>query len=269
VVLAAARDGDEALRLAALKALGDIAGADMVPDLIGLVKDARGRRELRAAEKALFSACAAGGDRDACSRAVAEAVRGAEGAHAGALVRTVGRLGAPSGLDALRAALGDAEQEIRDAAARALSSWPDPAAAPDVLALARASPVESHRVLAFRGYVRMAGLPGAGTVAERLRMYATAAEMADAAGRPGDKRIVIAGLAEVAHAGALEMMTEFLGEEGLRSEAAVAVVGAAKGMMAAEPGAARAAIRKVLDAAVDEEIKARARAVLDGAPGRD
>ena len=65
-------------------------------------------------------------------------------------------------LDAVRAALKkeDLTAEVKDAAVRTLSEWPDAAPADDLLALVNTSSNQTHKVLALRGYIRMAGMTG-------------------------------------------------------------------------------------------------------------
>jgi HEAT repeat protein len=269
LVLAAATDADESVRVAALKALGVLAGADALPRLTELVIASKTSRELRAAEKALSSTAAKIRDRGASARTVVAALDGSAGKARAALTRTLGRLGHAAGLPALRAALDGKDADSRDAAARSLSGWPDASVADDLLALAKNAPKETHRVLALRGYVRIAGLAGAESPEGAIDMYRTAARLADDLGRPEDKKFVLAGLAEVRHPAALEMMLPYLEDKALKAEAAVAIIKAAGGLVGEHPTEARAALRKVIAADVDadEKVKARAKEMLGGQAG--
>ncbi|MHC5057288.1 MAG: HEAT repeat domain-containing protein, partial [Planctomycetota bacterium] len=258
----------ESVRVAALKTLGVLAGPDALPDLAGLVLEAKGSRELRAAEKALSSAAARIGDRGASARTVLAALSRSTGKARAAFLRVLGRLGDPSGLPAVRAALGESASDVRDAAVRALAGWPDAAVAADLLDLAKGAPGETHRVLALRGYVRVAGLRDGRSPEETLGMYRTAALVADELGRPQDKKHVLAGLAGMEHPAALGMMLSYLGDKGLKAEAAVALVKAAAGLLGSHRAEARAALEKVLAADVAEGVKARAREALGGGGGR-
>jgi len=271
LVLAAAGDADESVRVAALKALGELAGATALPRLAGFVFASKSSRELRAAEKALSSAAAKGKDRGASARTVVAALGGSTGKARAALIRTLGRLGHAAGLPALRAALDGRDADSRDAAVRALAGWPDAEVAADLLKLAKGAPKETHRVLALLGYVRVAGVAGAKSheksPEKSLEMYRTAARLADDLGRPQDKKHVLAGLAEVGHPAALEMMLPYLEDEGLRAEAAAAILKAAGGAAGELPAETRVALRKVIAADVGDDAKARAREMLGGQAG--
>lgn len=96
------------------------------------------------------------------------------------------RLAAIESLEAVRAALGDANEDFRGVAVRTLSEWPDAALAEELLALARTSSNETHKVLALRGYVRMAGMSKDPTA-----IYVRAMELAE---RLDDKKLVLGGL---------------------------------------------------------------------------
>ncbi len=102
-----------------------------------------------------------------------------------ARVRLVGILaliGDPSALPILRTLAADDDLEVRDAAVRAVASWPTPAAREDLLKLARESRNQTNRLLAIGGLVRVVGL-------DRYRdPEAAVADLEEAAGSRGGPR---------------------------------------------------------------------------------
>ncbi len=181
-----------------------------------------------------------------------------------ALLRALGRVPAPEGLEAVRRAVRDTDGAVREAAVRVLADWPAAAAADDLLAVARgAGPngirteVRKHRVLGLRGYIRRAGR--AETPAARVAMYRQAMEAAE---RPEERRLALAGLATVASPRALALAREWMKRETLRAEAAAAVVAIAERIGRDHPREAGAALEAVLEALEEGKLRDRAERVL-------
>jgi HEAT repeat protein len=258
-VLALAKDPDDAVRADAVAALENFADEKDVPTLIGLLTVARTPVERQSAEKSLGAVASRARDRDACAEAIIKAQAGADAATRAALVRLLGKSGGAKALAAVRAAAKDAEADVQDAAVRALADWPDAAAAPDLLELAKSAAKPAHKVLALRGYVRLVNVPQDKPAAEKLRMCDAA--MA-ASGRPEDKRLVIGALAEVKSPEALKMVVPLMADEALKEEAAAAAVKIAKGLGAAAKEDVKAAMQKVLEVSKNDGIRAEAERLL-------
>jgi hypothetical protein len=153
----------------------------------------------------------------------------------------------------------DPQADIRDAAVRALCSWKDAAAAPDLLRLARGGATRVHRVLALRGFVRLVGLPSRRPAAETLALYRQAMGAAQGA---QEKKLVLAGVAGVACVEALELAEAHLADEALAGEAAAAVVRIARAVAGAHPAEAKAALKRVAEGAEAKRTQKEARRVL-------
>jgi len=104
LILAAARDKDEAVGLAALNALGMLAEQKTIPPLLALLAGARSDARRQAAEQALLAASRAVG---APAAAPAAALAEADAPTKCSLLRVLGRLGGPKALAAVRAAVND------------------------------------------------------------------------------------------------------------------------------------------------------------------
>jgi HEAT repeat protein len=254
-----AGDPDESVRVAVLDALGVLGGPKALPKIVDLLVAAKGAGELRAAEKAALAVCAAAPNRAECSDCVLAALPKAETQARCALLRALGRLGGDKALEALRAGVKDPRPEIVDAAARILADWPTAAVAPDLLAIAEGAKETVHRILALRGYARVAGLL-ADKPDVQCRIYRKAMELAT---RPEDKKLVFSGLANVAHLEALGIAEQYIGDEALGSEAAAATVRIAAGLGGAHPEAAKESLRKVIRVSKDANLLARAKELLD------
>jgi HEAT repeat protein len=136
------------------------------------------------------------------------------------LLRVLGRIGDDSSLAALRAELSGTNEEVADAAARAIMGWPTPAARDDVLQLAQKSKNETHRLLALQALLRMIRAdryrkPEA-AVADLRQAYALAV-------RPEEKRLILGALPNFACPEALELAAIFLGDSSVKAEAQAAI----------------------------------------------
>ena len=155
-------------------------------------------------------------------------------------------------LAAVRAALKDENAQIKDAAIRALSGWPDVTVLDDLLDLATTAPEANQKIIALRGYVRLVGLPSKRPPAAALKMYQQA--MA-AATRPDEKKLILGGLGQVRHVEAMKMAEGCLGDKALTEEAAAAVVNIAKAIGKAHKAEAAQALTKVTQESKDKRVR--------------
>lgn len=136
------------------------------------------------------------------------------------LYGVLSRIGDDSALPVLREALQEQNEEILDAAVRALTAWPTPAARADVALLAQKSKNKTHRLLALRGLVRMIGL-------ERYqRPESAVAELKQAArlaSRPEEKKLILGVLPRFACPEALAFAEGFARDASVKAEAQAAI----------------------------------------------
>jgi HEAT repeat protein len=219
VLLQAATDADARVRTAAFDALAIVAQADSYGTLVQLLVAATTPADAEAAERA---ALATGARIDNPAQRVGPVLAAVASAPAHAkpsLLRLLGGFGGAEALQAVRARLTDPEPAVREAAVRAAAAWADASAAPDLLKIAQASDNNTHRLLAVRGYLRIAGeLKDEGArlkLLEQIRPIATTA---------ASKRMLLAGVADVPDSAALHVAAGFLEDPEVRAEAAAAVL---------------------------------------------
>jgi HEAT repeat protein len=136
------------------------------------------------------------------------------------LCSLLGRIGDDSALPVLRTALAEPNDEVVDAAVRALASWTTPAARDDLVQMAQKSKDETHRLLALQGLLRMIRAeryrkPEA-AVADLRLVYAIS-------WRPDERRLILGILPNFACPEALELAGILLGEPALKAEAQAAI----------------------------------------------
>ena len=170
------------------------------------------------------------------------------------LIRLLAFAATPESLAAVRAGLeGDAD--TKDAAIRTLAKWPDASPADDLLKVARSAAGAIHKVLALRGYIRMAGQSE-----DPAAMYAKAMRLAE---RPDDKKLVLGGLGTAESAEALSLVERYLDDRGLQAEAAAAAVQIADKIRDKDATRAKAALKKVMEVVKSQRLRQQAQDVIN------
>jgi len=254
-LLKAAGDDDAAIRREAVRALGTLATEAELPSLVGLAVKPKDPKDRSAVVQAIAVAFRRVKDREKQAAPVLAALGGAPADAKPTLLELLGRAATPKALGAVRAAIKDPDAAIQDAAVRTLAEWPDATPAEELLTLARTSASAIHKVLALRGYVRMAGMSEKPTA-----MYARAIELAQ---RPEDKKLALAGLGTANTVEALALVEKHLEEKTLRNEAAMAVVQIADRIRDKHAKRARAALDRVLAAATNKAVRQKAQELVN------
>jgi hypothetical protein len=259
-LLGEAAAADEGLAKAAFKALSVLAGAKDIPAMVKLLLAAEPGPAASEAENTIVLVAAGVADLARRADPVLSAMpRARKPAQRAALLRVLGRLGGPKAYQIVVKATTDADATVKDAAVRALASWPDGAAEGALLEIAKGAPSEVHRVLALRGYVRLLGLAEGRTPRQTAQKYVEAMAVVR---RADTRKTVLAGLAGVAHADALKLAMAHVDDAGAGPEAAAAAVAIARAIAGTDRIAARAAMEKLLAAKKGTRIAAQASQII-------
>ena len=246
----------EPLRGSALAALAVVGGAAAYPKLIDLIVAPPSPATAQAAEKAVRAIGGRLGNLAARVGPLLAALKKAPASAKPPLLRLLGNSGGAEALDAVRGAVGDGEGGVADAAVRALASWPDAAAAGELLKISRESRSNVHRTLALRGYLRLARAET--DAAERLKMLQAVKKISKT---PAAKRLLLSGLAAAADPAAMELALSFLDDEPVRAEAAQAVLTLGKALLRTDRQVVRAAMTKLQAKTADAGLLEQARAL--------
>lgn len=260
-LLALARQGTEPAAKAAVEALALLVDQGQLELLVKLVADAGGTEARRRAAEALNSACqhieSMRGRVDI--RPLMAGLAGGSPEVRIVLLPICGGFKTPEVRAALRDAIADPDARVSEAAIRTLCNTTDAELLPDLLKLACRAPAENLRTLAIGGCVRLA------TEEESLKLSnARRVEVLQTilAANPNidQKRLVLAGLAQVPDPAALTLVEPMLGEDGVQAEAGRAVVKIAPAL----PDSAMAitALKKVLEKVQDTGTQQAANAAL-------
>jgi HEAT repeat protein len=255
-LLKAAGDADPPVRTAAWDALGVVADRDSLGKMVQLLAGAGGGADAESAERAVLMAGKRIEDLAERSAAVVAALAASPAAAKPSLLGVLSGLGGPQALQAVRARLSDSNVAVREAAVRALVNWPDVSAAEDLLSIAQTSDNTACKLQAVRGYLRLVGeLKDA---AERLKMLERIRPIAKTT---ASKRMLLAGLQEVADAGALHVVASFLTDADVRPEAEAATLKVGRALLRVDRPAVREAMQRLLEATKDQAVAGQATAL--------
>ena len=166
----------------------------------------------------------------------------------------------------MQSALNETNYTVRDTAVRALSAWPNSKALDTLWGILQKSSNNTHRVLAWRGYVRLLGLDTELSQKEKAGLYKLA--MSRARGSD-EKKLALAGLANVAHPDALTISMEYIDQAEVRGEAMLAAIKVAQATAGARPKAAKEASLLIQKTATSQQIREQAQNLIKAIDGFD
>ncbi|MGO9202600.1 MAG: HEAT repeat domain-containing protein [Limisphaerales bacterium] len=239
----------------AIKALGVLVDQTTLGCLVGLTLNLREAEDLMEVEQAAAAAFQRVADPERQAAPVLALCRTAPAGAQPVLLRLLSRTGTPGALAAVRAALGEQNAMVREGALRALADWPDAAPAEDLLAQVRAAGDATSKVVALRGFVRMAGLSK-----DPAAMYARAMELAE---RPEDKKLVLGSLGAAEPLAAMKLVEPCLKNDQLRAEAALAAIQIADRLRQQDAVRAKAIAKEALAVASDAALRQKGQEVIN------
>jgi hypothetical protein len=168
-------------------------------------------------------------------------------------------------MEAIRAALADADPQLHEAGVRAISNWPDASVADDLLRLAQTAQQENHRLWALRAFIRVAALPDPkGTATPDAQKLARLQQAIALASRDEERGLVLERAAAVRTLATLRFVLPYLDQPPLAEQAAKAVVELAHHRELRDPNKEqfKPALEKVLKISKDPDTLDLARRYL-------
>ena len=260
-LLETATDSSTRVQLESYKALKTVAGPGELEKLVGLLLAVENRTVRSEAERTV--AVIAAGVEDTCQKtgAVVAAFEASDDATVkSSLLMVLGRIGEDNSFLAVYMGVKDEEAKVKEAEIKALSEWPNSRPADALLEVAQNASEAKQRVLALRGYVKLASLDAKTHPDKTVARFRKA--MALAAG-VSEQRLVLAGIGSVSETAALNLAVEYIQDASLALEAQAATVRIAAAVAGDNPQAAKAALAKVLAVSKNEMIRRQAQTVVD------
>jgi hypothetical protein len=248
------------MRLAALESLRKLAVPDTLLPLLDLAAKTSPDADVQPMLRALYAVCQATMDKDQTTRQVLETMKSLNTRQRAQVMPVLAELGTPAALEATKAALNETDAETVRDALQVLTQWPNASAAPILLGLARDNTNNAVRILALRGCMEVAALePDHG---KRLAMLQ---EARSAAQRIDEKKLALGKLSQIPTPAALQLALTDLNDPELATEAALASLGVAEQLAAANPALATETASRVTAKSSNPDIVKRAWA-LRGKP---
>lgn len=260
-LLRAARGNDAKVRPAAIRKIGELGSIKDLPALLDVLMQATESQDIDAAERALSAICIKTDNPQSQAEKLIARLAGARPGQKAALLRVLGIVGGPEALETVRAAAKDSNEQVSDAAIRALCSWKTADAAPDLLSLAKTSPMPSRKTAALRGYINLVRDESLST-AQKLTICRQAAELAQ---RNEDKKLLLGVLGTVPSPEALEIAMAHLDNRATSVEAGFAAAAISEKIVDQEPDKVIEALQKVLNATDNQNVTRRVRPTLNKA----
>jgi HEAT repeat protein len=214
------RSGDAGMRKDAWAAVGTLARAehmDGVMKALLAMTDEAGRAQ---AADALRKVIGRAENPGACFETIAGYYARVPDATKAVILGLGSVSGDAAALKLERQALASTNRDLYGQAVRALAAWPNASAAQDLLRLAKGAEQKVDRLVALRGYIRIAGLKEAGlSDKRRIEMLQTAMDLAD---RAQEKKQAVSSLRQVNSIEALTMLKQYMDDPALKAEAEMA-----------------------------------------------
>ncbi|OGV67022.1 MAG: hypothetical protein A2283_01220 [Lentisphaerae bacterium RIFOXYA12_FULL_48_11] len=218
-----ADDVDETVRAETMKALGALIQEKEIPVLIGMMLKAKPERVRTAAEQAVQMASAKVKGEGKRVEPLVAAMKDAKVEERAVILHCLGRLGGDKALEIVRANIKDKDENVQDAAIRAMADWTDEGALADLRELSKTAPKENLKIIAFRGLVKLIALP-ANVKKSPAKTAKALAEAMSLASRPDEKKLVLGSLSGIADLAALDAAQKCIQDETLKTEAELACV---------------------------------------------
>jgi HEAT repeat protein len=177
------------------------------------------------------------------------------------LFEILAMLGGKEALTTVSLSAASGNEEVKDAAIRALANWPDFPAIKALLVIAFDPHVKAvHCVLAVQAVARL--VKSADKEPAAARVDAALAAM-KAAPRDEEKKLLLSALASVPDKRAAEAIRSYLSDPKFQREAGVAAMTLAEALRRSDRSAARELAQAVKDAGLSDDLNRRADAILN------
>jgi HEAT repeat protein len=251
-----AADADPAVSTAACAALGKIGTDKELEGLVQLVLT----RKTPDADSALQAVASRATDKAAAAQKLIALTKTAELQQLASLYEILALVGGKEALTAVSIAAGSDNEQVKDAATRALANWPDFPATTPLLVIASALHVSRvHNVLAVQAVARLVKSSDQERAANRVKAALAAIKVAK---RDEDKKLLLSALASVPDKSAGEAIKPYLSDPQYQQEAGLAGITLAETLRRTDRPAARDLAQAIKNASISEDLTRRADAIL-------
>lgn len=240
----------------AIDGLAIMADSNTFPVYAELMLATDNNKKILGLEQSIAIAAQRQSDAEACTQPLIAVYPNAKGEAQYAIIRSLGSIGGTSAHEMLAQSMTSTVPEIKDAAVRGLCNWPNTNAADQLIDLATNSDNEKYKVLALRGYIRLAN----GCAEEREAMF-MCRKVVDVTDRPDVLKSVIACAKRFQTEDTINFLEPMLDNPAIANEAGWALIEVSWGWRAGPVSIG--ALEKTLEYATDEGLKRATQARID------
>ena len=255
-----AGDKNPAVAKAALRAIGSLSGCQGISEIVDVMLERSEAGIRSAAAAAIIAITRREQYEETTGQLILTRLKKVDSAFDKcSLMRILPATPSEDALNWLQAASKDLNAQVRDCAVRTLADYPEATAAGILLDIFEKTRNKAHRMLALRGCVRLCKTTDIS--AERaVKLYREAMQKA---GTAVEEKLVLSGLAEVAHPEALQIALDAMERPAVKTEASHAALALAEKIVGTNPAAASAGAEKILADSTLTDLHPRARQVIN------
>ena len=257
-----ADSSDATIRLDAIRALGQTVQIDDLPKVLARAIALRESDEWEVVRDTLQVMCVRL-PQDACAEQFAAAIESASTSVKALLLEQLSAVGGTRALETVLAAAYSEDDALQDAATRVLGTWMSADAAPAILRLANSLTNSRYEVRVLRGYIRLARQL---EMPPRQRMEVCQNALAIAQ-RTEEKMLVLDVLRRYPSPEGMETAVSLLSDTDVKEPACGVAVSIAERVLPTYADGVEEAMRQVLGAVQNQEIKDRAKSIITSLSG--
>ena len=256
-ILRALTDADPSVRAAAMAALGELAGPEQIPGMVRGILIAEKGRQREAAEKAVMFVCQRITDARQQAAPLLAAMDTLNEADRTTILPALGRVGGPSALKVVSAAIAASEPQLHEAGVRALCNWPDASVAAELVELAKSDKHSADQIAALRALIRVAPLADGRSDVDKLELLQQALTLCT---RDAERNLVLRCAQAIRIPETLRFLLPYLDQPAYAQQACESVVELAHHRSLREPNKAEfdQALDKVIQTSQDATVIDRA-----------
>jgi HEAT repeat protein len=259
-VMKTLKDPDRKVRIESYKVLGKLADPGKLKDIIQVAIYAKSSAERNEAERTItLVSLKPENNNQQVEEILAMLAEIDDRNSVIMLIQALGYIGNEKALPVIRAYLDHEEPEIRIAAVKSLSVWPDATPLDDLKGIVESSDDIKIHNLAMRGYVEMIQIDVSKTEDQKSDECKHAFELSR---NLDEKRIVVSGLSEIWSTKALDMAADLLNDTELRSETEAAISRMAGRIGNIDPVHTKKVLNELIDTTDNEQFKTRLSEIL-------
>ena len=264
-IVASAENPDTGVRRAAVQAIGTLGDDKQAAALVRLLQPSLGPAERAEVETALIAIGSRNGVR--CVPYLLPLAQNGDSTLRITALHALASAGGPEALAAVKSAVEDADETVRDEAVRTLSTWPnnwpeDSGVAEPLLTLARDSKKTSYQVLGLRGYLQYVQGDKHLKDDEKVNKVKDVMPLIK---RPEEQRLAIGVIGVIPTAGALAVLVSFTADPAIADDACSALVKLAGDKASGIPKEQRQqALQAVVEKSQQDATKKKAEEILKG-----